>query len=391
MTLDVTKPLPTRRRLSAGLLFSLAATLAIVVAAWPGAQTVDRPVSFELTDTTLLVTSSGRRPMAASTAAASSPAQLSDVRARLRAFAAGGDARYLRYAEVELDALLAASDPDAETLLLAARIQQARHEFRAAALTLEEALERSPQSAEAWLLYADVLRRTGDVPGARTACLKLAFAGHAMLAQYCGLQVSLTVGEHEAGYRSAMRLLPQVENLPPSAQPWALEITAETAAASDRTGEAIALYRRALSLGDPPLATRLAFADLLLAESRHAAVLDLLAGDSGNLAALVRIAAARTALDADIDRLADARLATAFSALEPEATDALLFRDRALYELRVRNDPDAALRFALANWERQKSFEDLGLLTMAAVAAADHDVLREIDRWQARARVQGRS
>ena len=329
--------------------------------------------------------------MKAATAAAASPPGIADVRARLRAFAASGDARYLRYAELELDALRAAADPEAETLLLVARLQQARHDFHGAALTLGEALERSPRSAEAWLLYADVLRRAGDMPGARTACLRLAFAGQAVLAQYCGLQVSLTVGEHEAGYRSAMRLLAQVESLPPSAQAWALEITAEAAAASGRTRQAIALYRRALSHGDVPFATRLAFADLLLTDKRHAAVLDLLAADSGNLAALVRIAAATTALDANIDRRIDARLATAFSALEPEAADALLFRDRALYELTVRNDPEAALRFALANWERQKSFEDLGLLTMAAVAAADHDVLREIDRWQARARAQGES
>ena len=121
--------------------------------------------------------------------------------------------------------------PAAEELLLRARIQQAKHEFDAAAGTLRRALDAAPNSGEGWLLYADVLRRAGDIPAARTACLELALAGHADLAGYCAVEVMLVLGDNEAAYQLARRQPDVSGNRDAALRRWALEVRAGAAAA----------------------------------------------------------------------------------------------------------------------------------------------------------------
>ena len=304
-----------------------------------------------------------------------------DVRALLVEFAVSGDARYLRYAEAALEKTSAVT-PAAEELLLRARIQQAKHEFDAAAGTLRRALDAAPNSAEGWLLYADVLRRAGDIPAARTACLELALAGHADLAGYCAVEVMLVLGDSEAAYRLARRQPDVAGDRDAALRRWALEVRAGAAAATGRTEEALSLFAEAATTGEAPFATRLAYADLLFAESRYAAVLDVLADDDSVSAQVRRLAAAR-ALGMEPAPGVEAMLASRFASATPTDAEALSFRDRALYELHGTGDVGTALEFALANWDRQKGLEDLELVQAAARAAGDAIALRRLDAWRA--------
>jgi tetratricopeptide (TPR) repeat protein len=371
----------TRRRKPAGLAIALLVTAAFLVFARPAALPARVAVSYELGDETVLAETAG----VPGGATAGGEAYSGDVRVLLGQFAMSGDARYLRYAEAALGAT-AEGAPAAEALLLHARIQQAKHEFDGAAATLRRALEKAPNSAEGWLLYADVLRRAGDLPAARKACLRLALAGHADLAGYCAVEVMLVLGEYEAAYELARRQRDISGERGAALRRWSLEVRAEAARASGRAQEAMSLYAEAVAADEAPFATRLAYADLLFAAQRHADVLDLLGGDGARLAAGVRQLAAARALGAEPAPGVEAMFASRFSSRGPVDAEVLLFRDRALYELYCNGDAETALEFALANWERQKGFEDLELVQSAARAAGDESALQRLDAWRASAR-----
>lgn len=361
-----------RRLRSASAALALIATGLVIAAGWTPGSSAPVAVDYALSDDDAILDSEGQ----------AGRASLEDVRARLTRFAHTGDARQLRYAEAELEAWLAIDAPVPEALLLHARIRQSKHEFDEAATILRRVLDELPQSAEAWLLYADAERRAGRPDAARRGCLKLALTGEAVLARFCALPVALAAGDADSAYRLSRDSAESLASLDPAARRWALELSAEAAAATGRIDEATSDYEAAMSDGNSTLASRLGAAHWLLEADRPARVLELLAGDAKLPAAQVRIAAALRRLDRPLDADLRASLDRAFGDTAVADADPLGFRDRALFELWVREDPNAALRFALANWETQKSFEDLELVESAAEAAGNHLVLRDLRRWQ---------
>jgi hypothetical protein len=370
----------TRRHKPAGLVFAVLATAALLVLARPSELPGRVAVSYDLTDETALAATAG-----SGEALPGGQVGIGKVRALLRQFALSGHARYLRYAEAAL-AETAGVAPAAEALLLHARIQQANHEFDGAAATLRRALEKAPHSAEGWLLYADVLRRAGDLRAARTACLRLALAGHADLAGYCAVEIALMQGDAEEAYRLARRQPELAGGGDAALRRWTLEVRAGAAAAAGRAEEARSLFAKAMMSGEVPFATRLAYADLLFSQGRHAAVLDVLGGDKLQVAAGVRRLASARALGISPPPDAEATLASHFASATPIDAEALSFRDRAFYELYCTGDAASALAFALANWESQKGLEDFELAKSAARAAGDAAARRRLDAWRAGAR-----
>ncbi|NNL54039.1 MAG: hypothetical protein HKP32_02670, partial [Woeseia sp.] len=57
-------------------------------------------------------------------------------------------------------------------------------------------------------------------------------------------------------------------------------------------------------------------------------------------------------------------------------------RERALFELDVMQQPQAALRAAQRNWAIQKGFEDAELLLRAAAAAGDDAAAQAVLTWR---------
>lgn len=174
-------------------------------------------------------------------------------------------------------------------------------------------------------------------------------------------------------------------------QRWSAEVAAEAAALAGHQDKATAIYRRLVDDGASSFSARLAYADLLLQRRQADAVLRLLAADVGRLPAQVRIAIAMK-LRGDTP---DPRLHTAindtFRDMSADRVADLRLRDRAVFELYYNEDPQLALRYALANWQQQKGPEDLSLLREAAIAANDVGSLAIVSRWASQFEIEEES
>ena len=58
-------------------------------------------------------------------------------------------------------------------------------------------------------------------------------------------------------------------------------------------------------------------------------------------------------------------------------------RENARFELSLRDDPRAALRYASADWRVQREAADVRILAEAAAAAKDADALAAVTQWLA--------
>ena len=95
-------------------------------------------------------------------------AQLYMARARSES-----DPRFLGQAQAALGAWWSQSEPPVPVLLLRATIRQSNHDFKNSRVDLEQALNREPNNAQAWLTLATVQQVTGDMKGSAASCKKL--------------------------------------------------------------------------------------------------------------------------------------------------------------------------------------------------------------------------
>lgn len=383
---DASATTETRRYPPPGLLVCAAATIAILGLAFYGPPSENAPVRYFDSDTAIAVTLAPRNSSATAPPQQSDAADpdVSAIRQELKNFRHTGDARHLRYAKHRLHERLAERAGSPEAGVLEARILQAEHLFDAAAKRLDAIVSAWPTHLEARLLLADSLRRAGRIGRAREACVQMTFVGAADLARLCAIQVLQVVGDRERAYAAALGASGVDRH--PELERWSLEIRADAARGVGRFDEAKALYEQAFAIPSPPLATRLAYADTLLATGEYAAARSLLQQHRQTLAAHVRYAVACKNLGLVVDRETRDALAARFTSESPAAGRELEFRDRAVYELWYRGDAARAVDFALANWHQQKGAEDLELLRAAAVAAGDAVVLAELHAWQSHAR-----
>lgn len=373
--LDVTRA----RRQSPGTVYGLiacgVATLAVGALALQGGAASPGPVSYELPGDQVLTESK----FDAATAIA--PATL------LEQFYLTGDARYLMYATAELEDASAREFSDEITLV---RLESAAHRFENAADRAGKVLDRRPRDAEARLLRADALRRSGDISAARRDCVALALLSDAVAGHWCAVQVLLSEGRTPEAHEQAQALLGAEIRTSTEVERWYAAISAEAAALAGFHDTAAITYEKLTADAGSKFSERIAYADVLLHQRRAAAVLELLANDRGRLPAQIRIAlAAKQRGEPPAESLLSS-INDAFADMSSDVTDDLRLRDRAVFELRYRDDPQAALRFARANWRQQKGPEDLSLLTESASAANDIEVLQVVEQWKSRFRDEGR-
>lgn len=305
-------------------------------------------------------------------------ASLATVHRLLDEGRASGDPRTLGYAESVL-ARWPAQDASAplEVLVLRAAMEQRRHRFGEATTLLDRVLARDPAHAQARLTRASIAQVRGSYAEAAADCAALT-KQHAQIAAICtALNDAMTGREAQ----SAVALEAAAARTQGAVRAWALGARAQVAEQRGEPTVAAAAYRAALSVDDD-LGTRLAYADLLIAQRDWSQAADLLKDAPPADGVLLRrwqVARARGTAEAPA---LQAQLEARF--IEAQARGDLLHaREAAQFALDL-GDPSRALQLAQLNWRSQREAADLLLLARAARASADAAALRDLRDWVAR-------
>lgn len=289
-----------------------------------------------------------------------------------------GDARYAGYASRALQAWLDEATPPHRVWLLRARLAQLAHRFEEAAVDLEHLLAVYPKDIEARLLAADSRRRAGHIDASRRHCFQLALSSSTTLAEYCSVQILLSLGQTNAASELAARAQTQFSAIEAVYADWARAITAEALRSNGQTDRAIEL----LSQIEPAaldIATRLSLVDMLIDVGDHTkahAMLDNLPQTPGTLLRLAQLNIQPHATDAKAALLEQFAIAAQRNEVGLHS-----FEHAALY-LHVIKDYDKALDLAIVNWQLQKNVEDAQLLERAALMAGSEIDHFHIQQWR---------
>jgi len=285
------------------------------------------------------------------------------------------DVRYFGRAESILGAKLRAGRAPVPALIVQARLLQRRHQFKAAAELLDQALARNPDNTQATVLRAGVRLTQGEVARARTDCTALLRQTQIFVGTVCLAQVLAANGDPQQARdlldtQLASRPVGHADGEAAEVLSWALGIRAEIAQSLDDSGGAELDLRAALALQPASESLRVALADLLLTSDRAAAAASLLnlpfpspallmrqiqvaqAGTGGDTAAIAKL---RRQLDQllDLDRLRG---------------DDVHLREQAQVALLLDRDACRAADLARRNAKVQRESTDMRLLDDAVTA-----------------------
>ncbi|MFL6697823.1 MAG: hypothetical protein ACJ8GJ_11690 [Vitreoscilla sp.] len=314
------------------------------------------------------------------------------ARGRLR-----GDPRELGVAQAALAPWWTRADAPPEVRLVRATVMQSQHEFQAALVELDAVLATPgaslPVRAQAELTRAGVQQVLGRFAEAEAGCRRLAGADYFALGSGVRLNALACIAELASlrGHaESAAATLGRLAGAPDPdsavtvagdpAPGWLNLMRAELA---QRRGQASAgaLFAAALQ-ANADVYTQCAYADWLLDQHRAAEVVALFKGSEAADPVLLRLALAYRQLHGDKHPLT--RNATAMLG---ERYDAALLRgdkshgrEQSRYELELRGDRRAALRYAKSNWAVQHEPADEVVLARAAHAAGRDDEAAPL--WQ---------
>ena len=279
---------------------------------------------------------------------------------------ATGDLRFLGYAEAILAPWMSQPVVAPQVLVLHATILQSRHAFNASLVELDRALQARPDDAQGWLTRATVLRVVGRYDEALDSCSHLALAADSAITTLCQQSVLGLTGHLSSAYAAIVAISPK--EMPPEARAWRYSELGEMAERRADDAAAEHWFREGLALSPDDFYMRLAYADLLLRQTRAAETLQLLAGYESMEPMLLRVAIAHRQLHDGASTPAEALLSSAFD-VEQRRGDAVHRREQARYLLDVDHRPTAALAAALENWKVQREPDDVLMLLRSAQAA----------------------
>jgi len=289
------------------------------------------------------------------------------------------DPRFNSYAQAALAPWMQQPDPPAPVLVLEATALQSLHRFDESLALLDRALAMDPGNAQALLTKANLLQLKGDFNSARSACRRLALSAEPSAAYICMASVDSMTGRLESSYRALQRMARGSADADPALMAWMRGQLGEMAVRLGERRAAQTHFEEALELtpDDPYLLA--VYADLLLLEGRHQAVIELLRDRASSDALLLRLAiAAHRAGDAEAARwseLFDARR----RATRPDVNPHL--REHARFALDVLDQPQRALALARSNWENQREPADVRLYWRAARLAGAVEDERRLQAW----------
>jgi hypothetical protein len=289
-----------------------------------------------------------------------------------------GDPRFLGYAQAALASWWNDAQAPTAVLLLRATILQSSHAFDAAVVDLHTVSQREPKHPQALLTRATILTVQGRFAAARADCQELTGVAPEVYRVICLAAIDGMTGKAGLAYEALQRALaaPRVDA---AGRLWGETLLGEIA--HRRLDPAAELhFRAALGAGDVDLYLLGAYCDWLLDQGRPADVIALLQGKQRSDTLLLRLALAQKALDraeaaASIEMLRDRFEASRLRG------DTVHDRENARFELFLRADASAALRFASANWQVQREAADVRVLAEAAAAAKDVQALGTVAQW----------
>ncbi|WP_374581455.1 hypothetical protein [Pseudoduganella sp.] len=294
---------------------------------------------------------------------------------------ASSDPRYFGQAQALLSPWWSGAAPPPPIRLLRATLLQSNHRFREAMHDLAAVTAAEPANAQAWLTLATIQVVQGEFSAAVRSCGRLSglaseLAGIACLANARAANGQLAASERLLALALA-RATPDVQQVGgEGVRVWAMTLLGELAARRGDAAAAEARFRQALALAPHDSYLLGAYADLLLEQRRHAEVQLLLRGQRHIDSLLLRFALASAPASSSVAEL-QARFDAAL-----RRGDATHQREQARFELRLRRNPQAALKLALANWQVQKETADLRILLESAVAARAPAAVREALAWR---------
>lgn len=291
-----------------------------------------------------------------------------------------GDARYAGQALAALRPWEPMSGrTPAPVLVMHADISQFLHDFAGAEASLRLALAQVPRDAQAWLMLATVQRVRGKLREADASCRSVAQAGQSVHAIACLAENAALRGDTEGARRALDDLLNQFALRSPAqagTRQWLWTTMAEVEELAGRPAQAERAYLRAIAETRDGYAL-IAYADLLLSQSRHREVPALLADLPRSDAVLLRLAMALQAAHAPNPAAEELRARFEASAERPGGMGTHA-REEAMFALDVLGDARRALRLARDNAARQREPIDMLLYARAAAAARDDAAKREL-------------
>ena len=267
-----------------------------------------------------------------------------------------------------------------QLLVMRARILQFSHKFPQALAQLEVALKADPFQPDAWLLFASIEQVEGNLPAARSGCLKLLPMADPLIGATCVATMGSLAGQNIQAEQLLVHAFTQPSAAGKSVRVWSWTTLAEIRARGGDQAGAEAAFREALALEPDDVYARSAYADLLLDEMRNAEARRVLGDPMQADALLLRAAiAAQRNGDADADALRsnlDQRFAEA-----RERGDETHLREQARFALDVEHDASRALALAQRNFGVQREPADARILLDAALAAADPGAAKAAFDW----------
>lgn len=297
---------------------------------------------------------------------------------------ASGDPRYLGYAQALIDRW--PEDRLTDRLrVLRATLRQSLHQFDSARADLERVISGpsdTRQRIQARLTLANLELVQGRYNEARQHCQALQSDYPGLIAKSCLASVKARTADPQKAYRNLAQQLAESKGRQPAdstSRLWT-EGTLGDIAAQAGLPEAELHWRRVLQASPSDLYIRAQLSDWHLEQDQFGRVLTLTEGfEAVDTLAVIRAIAMKRTGHPGSDELIR-RLRQRFEEARWRGT-LLHARDVARFLLDVENQPQAALRLAIENWESQREPLDTRLLLRAALASDDRAQRQRVSDW----------
>ena len=294
-------------------------------------------------------------------------ATLELARAYLQMGRAGGDPRFVAYAQAALLPWLRDRNAPEPVLVLQAITLQNQHQFAAAMTILDRAIQLDPNDPQVWLTRATIFSLRNDRANARRACARLTRTADSLVALTCLAGIDSRNGRLAPSFAALRQVFENNNDLPAELRAWVLTQLADMA---ERLGNdpAAQEYLQAAIQATPEDGYCLAaYADLLIREHRYSEVIGLLAGREAQDNLLLRLSIAGQGLGSPDGRRWSEMYAARVAAAQADG-DIVHLREQAMFALDVQHDPARALRIAEQNWQQQREPADVRVYWRAAHA-----------------------
>lgn len=280
------------------------------------------------------------------------------------------DPRYLGYAQAALAPWWDLPSPPVEVLVLRATIRQSMHDFDAALVDLDHALQLAPNDPQIWITRAVVLTVRGRYAEAKESCRPLARLAPELVLAVCETSIDALTGNASPAYARLSASIDHSSRISADEREWAVSNLGEIALRLGHDADAEKNFRAALQIDPEDPYAIAALADLLIDLGRPKEAQDLVAQKTDNDGLLLRLAIAEKASHAP-EATTHADLLAARIDASRLRGDVVHRREQARFALEIKGDSQAALDLAKANWDVQREAWDARIFLESALAAGD--------------------